>query len=55
MAREISRTLNVEYCGSGIWIAEAKLRGKWTILSYMERPTYKKAKEDFLLLATENR
>ena len=43
-------SLAIEYCGCNIWIAEAKINGKWVIKSYDGRPTYKQAKADFLKL-----
>ena len=39
--------LSVEYLGDGIWMAQAKIKGRWIIKSYDERPSYKRAKEDF--------
>ena len=39
--------LSVEYLGDGIWMAQAKIKGRWIVKSYDERPSYKKAKQDF--------
>lgn len=45
--------LSVEYCGENIWMATAKVKGRWVAISYDERPSYKKAKQDFLRMAEE--
>ena len=39
--------LSVEYCGNNVWLAQAKVKGKWIVKSYDERPSYRKAKQDF--------
>ena len=39
--------LSVEYCGNNVWLAQAKVNGRWIVKSYDERPSYRKAKEDF--------
>lgn len=39
--------LSVEYCGNNIWMAQCKIKGRWVVKSYDERPSYRRAKEDF--------
>ena len=45
--------LRIEYCGNNVWMAEAKVNGRWVVKSYDERPNYRTAKADFLKEAEE--